>query len=292
MPLPLEFDHLVRNDEPLGNYTWLGIGGPARYFAEPTDRDEFCALIRAASENQIPVRILAEGSNILVRESGFDGLVIHTSSASLSSISVEENRLTAGCGAKLSHVITRAIGEGLGGLERLAGIPGTIGGAVMGNASAGGTEIGSYVASVACVNPDGAIEHKDRKQLQFGHRKSDLVGCYLLEVQFELEPADTLELTKRLQKTWIVRRASRPTDNTRIALPLVDPDGADAASLIEQVGLKGSRRGGASLDPQHPAYLIAHSGCTSDDCMELLELVRDQVSKQLAIDLQLNLVIW
>lgn len=292
MDLSSEFDHLVRNDEPLGLYTWLGIGGPARYFAEPTEQEEFCGLIRAANSSGIPVRILGEGSNLLVREAGFDGLVIHTSSASLAGISVKGNRLIAGSGAKLSHVITRAIGEGLGGLERLAGVPGTIGGAVLGNASAGGTEIGSVVASVTCVNMDGSSGVKDRKEIQFGHRKSDLTGCYLLEVQFELESADTLELTKRLQKTWIVRRASRPTEQTRIALPLVDPDGADAASLIEQVGLKGSRRGAASLDPHYPAYLIAHPGCTSDDCLELLELVRAQVSKQLAVDLQLNLVIW
>jgi UDP-N-acetylmuramate dehydrogenase len=185
-----------------------------------------------------------------------------------------------------------AIGEGLGGLERLAGVPGTIGGAVVGNVSAGGAEISSVVDTVVCINPDGGLETKKRQEIEFGHRKSDLGGNVVLEVQFELEPSDTVELTKRLQKIWIVRRASRPTEHARIALPFVDPDGADAASLIEQVGLKGARRGGASLDSQHPAYMIAHPGCTSDDCLELLELVRDQVSKQLAIDLQLNLVIW
>jgi UDP-N-acetylmuramate dehydrogenase len=292
MPLPASLDHLVRNDEPLGPYTWLGIGGPARYFAEPTDRDELCTLIRAAEEAQIPIKMLGEGSNVLVREAGFDGLVIHTAAASLGTLDVQGNRLIAGGGAKLSHAITRAVAEGLGGLERLAGIPGTIGGAVVGNASAGGAEIGSVVASVQCVNADGTTQIRDRTEVQFSHRKSDLAGCFVLQVTFELEPADTVELTKWLQKTWIVRRASRPSEHSRIALPLVDPDGADAANLIEQVGLKGSRRGGASLDSQHPAYMIAHPGATSDDCLELLELVRDQVSKQLAVDLQLNLVIW
>lgn len=292
MSLPQSLDHLIRHDEPLGPYSWLGIGGPARYFAEPTNLDELRELIVAAHQNQIPVRMLGEGANILVRESGFDGLVIHTGAAALSTLDVQGTRLIAGAGARLSHAITRAIGEGLGGLERLAGIPGSIGGAVVGNISAGGAEIGSVVSAIVCLDPDGSLQTLQRNQIQFGHRKSDLTGRYLVEVQFELEHADASELTKRLQKTWIVRRADRPSDHSRISLPFVDPDGADAANLIEQVGLKGSRRGNASLDSVHPAYMIAHPGATSDDCLELLELVRDQVSKQLAVDLQLNLVIW
>lgn len=292
MPLPADLDHLIRNDEPLAPYTWLGIGGPARYFAEPTDRDELCRLVKAAAESGIPIRMLGEGSNILVREAGFDGLVINTAAASLSSLDVQGNRLIAGSGAKLSHAITRAIGAGLGGLERLAGIPGSVGGAVVGNASAGGGEIGSVVAAVECVNHDGTIETLERDQIQFGHRKSDLGGRILLAAHFELEPSDAAELTRRLQKLWIVRRAARPADQLHISLPFVDPDGADAANLIEQVGLKGTRRGNVSLDSHHAAYLVAHSGATSDEVLELIESVREQVSRQLAVDLQLNLKIW
>lgn len=292
MPLPADLDHLIRNDEPLAPYTWLGIGGPARYFAEPTDRDELCRLVKAAAAAEIPVRMLGEGSNLLVREAGFDGLVINTAAASLATLEVQGNRLIAGSGAKLSHAITRAVGAGLGGLERLAGIPGTVGGAVVGNASAGGGEIGAVVAAVECVRPDGIIETLERNQIQFAHRKSDLGGRILLAAHFELESADAVELTRRLQKLWIVQRAARPVDHHRISLPLVDPDGADAASLIEQVGLKGTRRGNVSLDSQHPAFLIAHNGATSDEVLELIESVREQVSRQLAVDLQLNLKIW
>ena len=292
MTFPSHLEHLIRHDEPLAPHTWLGIGGPARYFAEPTERDELCELVRAANEASIPVRMLGDGSNVLVREAGFDGLVIHTPAASLSALQVDGNRLIAGAGARLSHAITRAIGTGLGGLERWAGVPGTVGGAVVGNVSAGGTEIGATVAAVDCVEANGEIQRRDRADIQFGHRKSDLAGCILLEVQFELEPTDAAELTKRLQKTWIMRRAVRPVEAQRIAVPFVDPNGADAANLIEQVGLKGTRRGNVSLDSSNPAYLVAHPGATSDDCMELLESVRQQVSNQLAVDLQLNLVIW
>ncbi len=292
MSFPSHLEHILRFDEPLAPYTWLGIGGPARYFAEPTSGSELCELIRATSAAGIPVKILGEGSNLLVREAGFDGLVIHLATAAFSQLEVHGEQLVCGAGAKLSHAITHAIGAGLGGLERLAGIPGTVGGAVTGNASAGGTEIGASISSVQCINPAGEIEERTKSQIQFGHRKSDLTGCILLKVTFALDQADPLELTKRLQKTWIVHRASRPVDHQRIAVPFVDPDGDDAANLIEQVGLKGTRRGNVSLDSQHPAFMIAHSGATSDDCLSLIESVRQQVSKQLAIDLQLNLVIW
>lgn len=292
MAFPSELDHLIRHDEPLAPYTWLGIGGPARYFAEPTNVEELRSLVVHAASANIPIRILGDGANILVRESGFDGLVISTAASSLASLEIRGNRLIAGSGAKLSHAITRAIGAGLGGLERLAGIPGTVGGAVVGNVSAGGAEIGSAVGAVEVLDGNGKTTILDRSQIQFGHRKSDLEGKILVAVHFDLEPADTSSLTKRLQKIWIMNRASRPVDQPCIATPFVDPDGADAASLIDQVGLKGTRRGNVSLDPQNPAYLIAHSGATSDDVVELLKTVREQVSKQTAIDLQLNLVIW
>jgi UDP-N-acetylmuramate dehydrogenase len=292
MPFDSDLAHLIRHDEPLAPHTWLGIGGPARYFAEPVDREELCRLIRAADQAEVPVRLLGDGSNVLVRESGFDGLVIHTQAASLAELRIEQQRLIAGSGAKLSHAITRAVGAGLAGLERLAGVPGTVGGAVIGNVSSGGADIGSSVAAVRCVEPDGSCRLLERNEIDFGFRKSDLTGKVLLEVQFELEPTDPAELTKRLQKNWIIRRASRPVEPQRMVLPFVDPHGADAANLIEQVGLKGTRRGQVSLDSQFPAYMVAHPGATSDDCLELIASVREQVSKQLAIDLQLNLVIW
>lgn len=292
MTFPTELEHLIRFDEPLGPYTWLGIGGPARYFAEPTNVSELSQLVAAAHKNQIPVRLLGEGSNLLVRESGFDGLVISTSAAELASLEISGNVLRAGSGARLSHAITRAVGAGLGGLERLAAVPGSVGGAVVGNASAGGTEIGSHVASVEILKEDGQPATLPRASIQFAHRKSSLEGKIITAVQFELEPADTIGLTKRLQKTWIVQRAARPAEHSRVAIPFIDPDGEDAASLIEQVGLKGIRRGNVSLDHRNSAFLIAHSGATSDEVLSLLESVREQVSKQLAIDLQLNLAIW
>ena len=114
----------------------------------------------------------------------------------------------------------------------------------------------------------------------------------MLSVTFELEARDVLALTKRMQKLWIGRNASRPSEEPRIASPFVDPDGMPANELIQTVGLAGVREGDVSLDANHPQFLIAHSGATSDQCLRLIERVREQVLLQTGIDLQLNLQIW
>jgi UDP-N-acetylmuramate dehydrogenase len=114
----------------------------------------------------------------------------------------------------------------------------------------------------------------------------------VLTASFELEPQDPAVLTKRLQKLWIVRRSERPVDEPRIVMPFVEPDGASTAELIQQAGLAGMRSGAVSVDTSHPSFLIADSGATSDDVVQLLERVREQVHRQSGVDLQLNLQIW
>ncbi len=277
---------------PLGPLVWLGIGGPARYFAEPVEEADIQRLVQAASSENLPVRILGGGSNILVREAGVDGLVISLTGATTSQMSIDGSKMTVGAGAKLSHAVIKAVGAGLAGLEHLVGIPGTVGGAVMGNASSDGRDIGSAVHSVTVLEKGGQIRTLNQQEAGFSHRKTSLVGLTILGVTFELEPRDVVALTKRMQKLWIGRNASRPNDEPRIAMPFVDPDEMSARDLLQRVGLAGLREGAASLDAQSPQFLIAHSGATSDQCLRLIERVREQVLLQTGIDLQLNLQIW
>ncbi|MEC7680867.1 MAG: UDP-N-acetylmuramate dehydrogenase [Planctomycetota bacterium] len=292
MNFPDDLLHLVRTDEPLGPLVWLGIGGPARYFAEPVEPDDVQKLIRAANESDLPVRILGGGSNLLVRESGFDGLVISMSGPATSGIEITGNKMTVGAGAKLSHAVIKAVGAGLGGVEHLVGIPGTVGGAVVGNASSDGRDIGSVVESVTVLERSGELRTLTQEQAGFSHRKSSLVGLAILSVTFDLEPADVTALTKRMQKLWIGRNASRPSEEPRIAMPFVEPDEMSVSDLLHQVGLAGVREGEVSIDTQHPQFLIARSGATSEQCMKLIERVREQVLLQTGIDLQLDLQIW
>jgi len=292
MSFPEELDHLVRTDEPLAPLVWLGIGGPARYFAEPVDEQELSKIYKAAEAAKLAIRILGGGSNILVREAGFDGLVISLAAAATSELGIDGNRLTAGAGAKLSHAVIKSVGAGLGGLEHLVGIPGTVGGAVIGNASNGGRDIGSVVESITVIESDGSTRVISQEEAGFSHRKTTLVGMGVLKTTFLLEPRDVSALTKRMQKLWIGRNSSRPSEQRRIAMPFVDPDGMPAKDLVQSCGLAGVREGDVSLDSAHPHYLIAHNGATSDQCLRLIERVREQVLLQTGVDLQLNLQIW
>ncbi|MGB7347294.1 MAG: FAD-binding protein [Pirellulaceae bacterium] len=287
-----DLQHLIRADEPLGPHVWLGIGGPARYFAEPVDQDELVRIIKAAHEAKIATRILGGGSNVLVREAGFDGVVVSLAAAPTSQLAIEGNKMTAGAGAKLSHAVIKAVGAGLGGLEHLVGIPGTVGAAVVGNVSSDGRDIGPVVHSVVVLDKDGSTRTIPQAEVGFSHRKSSLGGLTVLEVVFELEPRDAQALTKRLQKLWITRNASRPSEERRIAMPFIDPDGMPAKDLIQNVGLAGVREGNVSLDSNVPHFLIAHEGATSEQCVRLIQRVREQVLMQSGIDLQLNLQIW
>jgi len=292
MSFPDELMHLIRTDEPLGPLVWLGIGGPARYFAEPVEQEDVQKLIQAANEAELPVRILGGGSNLLVRESGFDGLVISMAGSATSGLEIDGTRMTVGAGAKLSHAVIKSVGAGLGGIEHLVGIPGTVGGAVMGNASSDGRDIGSAVESVTVLERSGEQRVLTQQEAGFSHRKSSLVGLAILSVTFQLESRDVTALTKRMQKLWIGRNASRPNDEPRMAMPFVEPDQMSVNDLLQQVGMAGVCEGEVSLDTQNPQFLVARSGATSEQCMKLIGRVREQVLLQTGIDLQLNLQIW
>ncbi len=291
MQIPESLAHLIQFDHPLAPHLWLGIGGPARYFAEPTSRPELVALVRWAAEQQIPVRVLGGGSNLIARESGVDALVLSLAAGPLCALSVDQSALTAGGGAKLSHVVTHAVGASLAGLEHLLGIPGTIGGALVSNAAAGGRDIGSVTEAVELLTLDGEIKTVGVDEVQFSHRRSSLGGSVILSATFRLQPAELESLTKRMQKLWIVRNAVQ-VPSKRIAMPFVDPDGVTAERLIADIGLAGTREGAVSLSAEHPGVLVAGEGATSQDCLKLIERVREQVLLQTGIDLQSNLQIW
>ncbi len=289
---PEELQHLVGENQPLNEFLWLGIGGPARFLAEPVKIEQISQLVCAARKHDLAVRILGHGSNVLVREAGFDGLVISLSGPATSGLSIDGNRLRAGAGAKMTHAAIKAVGEGLGGLEHLVGIPGSVGGAVVGNASAEGRDIGSVVRSIEVLDENGVANTISRDEAGFAHRKSTLDGMVVLSIEFELEPKDITALTKRMQKLWIHRGQRRPVDTSRIVMPFIDPDSMSTRELIVSTGLSGLREGDVSLDLSAPQYLVAHENATSEQCLRLIDRVREQVLLQTGIDLRLNLQIW
>ncbi|MHC2070981.1 UDP-N-acetylmuramate dehydrogenase [Bremerella sp. T1] len=292
MELTAGFEHFVRTDESLAQYTSLNLGGSAEYFAEPTTVDELAAIVKRCREHDIPMRVLGGGSNLLVHDEGVPGLVILLNHPTFSGIEVDGNRMTAGGGAKLSHAVSTAVGNGLAGLEALAGIPGTIGGALHGNAGANGVDIGQRVVEAKVMTRSGEVLTRSAQDLQFTYRQSSLDELVILSAVFELESADSQDLTRRMQKFWIVQKASQPGGSDSVGYLFFDPPGMSASTLIEQSGLKGTKVGGAEICEEHANFVIANEDATANDVIRLAELVQSRVKEVTGMDLKCQLTTW
>ena len=285
-------EKIVRRDEPLAMYTWFQLGGPAEYFTEPEDPDQLIALVKRCAQEDVPVHLLGHGSNLLVRDEGVPGLVIQLSAAAFGEIQVEGTTITAGGGTRLGRVVTTAVHGGLAGLEVLVAIPGTLGGALHGNAGTHGGDIGQWTSEATVVTHSGELLRRRREEMVFGHRQSSLDELVILEGKLELEEDDPHELAKRMQKQWIVRKASQPMGHQCAGCVFKNPRGSSAGELIEAAGLKGTRIGGAVVSDRHANFIIAEPECTADDVLRLIDLVRDQVEDRVGVELQLELEIW
>lgn len=285
-------EHIVRESEPLAPLTWLRIGGAAEFFAEPTNENELQQLIQRCAEHGLGVRILGAGSQILVRDEGVKGLVAHLAAPEFCQISVDDVCISAGPGAKLGHVVSTAVREGLGGLESLVGIPGTFAGALKGNADSNGVSIGQSTYQVRVMNRDGSIETWDRQQLRFSYRQSNLDVPIVLEGSVQLERRNDTELTRQMQMHWIMKRSNQPSGELGHARMFLDVQGVSAADLIEQAGLRGMQVGAASISEVNGNYVVANPGATSQDVLDLMTRVEDQVQNDLGVALTRELQIW
>jgi UDP-N-acetylmuramate dehydrogenase len=292
MPIPAGFEHIVRENEPLARYTWFRLGGAAQYFAEPTNIDELGALVRRCHESGTPVRLLGGGSNLLVRDEGVPGVVISLSAAEFGGIQVSGRKLIVGGGAKLGHVISTAVREGLAGLEMLVGIPGTIGGALHTNAGTHAEDIGQCAASAKVMTRKGEIVTRQRNELRFGYRASSLDELAILEATLELEPGDSRYLTKQMQQAWILKRAEQPLSDQQTGQIFKNAGGVSAASLIEDAKLGDAKVGDAAISERNASFIVAGPQATSRDVLELIEYVRKRVAERTGSELELALEVW
>ncbi len=288
-----EFLHFVRRDVPLAMHTRLQIGGPAEFFAEPTSLEELIALLKQSKAESIPVRVLGGGSNILPAEDGVSGVILSLAAPVFCEIHVEGNKVTAGAGAKLGQVITQAVTQGLSGIEGLIGIPGTMGGALCGNVSTRSGDLGERVESVTVMDFDGNVSTLSRNEITFGFRTSSLDDAVILSVTLKLEKEDATELSKRMQKFWILRKNLQPTGEWAAACAFKNPhSGVLARDLVDQAGLKGTRIGGAQVSERCADFIVVTPEATVDDIHRLMELVKAQVVRQTEIELESVIESW
>ena len=285
-------EHIVREQEPLAQYGWLWTEGVAKYFAEPTTQDELATLVGQCREQGVAVKLLGGGSNVLVASDEVDAMVIHLSAAAFSEIAAEGNLITAKGGAKLVQLLSTAAREGLSGLESLAGIPGTVAGALKTNAGTHNDDIGQWTKSVKVLTREGEVAVRQGDELRFAYRESSLNELVILEGTFELRPMDAVEVTKRTQTQWILAKGQQPRGAAGTICMFRDHGGVTAESLIEAAGLKGTAIGSASLNDSCPNFLELHQGGSTENAIALLNHVQAEVAAHAGIELMRQVEVW
>lgn len=286
------FADIVRSDVSLAPETWLQVGGPAQYVVEPRSIDELHAVVLWARDEDVPIRILGGGSNLLVRDTGVPGVVVRLTHGSFREVDVEGVQMTAGAGALLSHAVSTSVAAGLAGLEMLVGIPGTVGGAVRGNAGSKAGEIGAVISAVDVMTASGERFTRVGDELSFAYRSSSVNELVILNATFSLREEPIDEIAKRMRSQWVQRKATQPYGFQSAGCIFKNPRGLSAGDLIDKAGLKGTRVGNAEVSDRHANFIVTEDGATSDDVIKLIELIRSRVHEAHGIDLEVEVVQW
>jgi UDP-N-acetylenolpyruvoylglucosamine reductase len=282
---------VLRADEPLGRRTTLRVGGPADLYVEPANEADLAAVLAFCARAERPVFVLGRGSNLLVRDGGFRGVVLCLCQPQFSRIEVTGDRLVCGAGARLKEVAHAARRHGLGGLEFFEGIPGSVGGALRMNAGAMGGATGDVVESVRFMDLRGQGFERSAREIPFAYRGCELFQDHVvLEARFRGTPAAPEIIEQRLaafsQKRW----ASQPAAPSAGCI-FKNPSTIAAGRLVDELGLKGRRVGGAMVSLEHGNFIITDGQATARDVLTLIEQVRAHVLAERGIALQVEVEI-
>ena len=280
-------------EAPLAPATTWRLGGPAELLAHAADREDvFCALAWAASRH-VPWRLLGNGSNLLIREAGVRGLVLRVRRA-LDGFRRDGETIEAGGGASLPALAHFAAGAGLAGLEFAAGIPGTVGGAIVMNAGWHAHEIGNVVEQVEFLDAAGDRRILTRDECDFGYRHSALRAepGVVLSARLRLRPDDPEVLRARLEDYAATRRANQPIDQPSCGSVYLKPEGDFAGRLIEQAGLKGLRVGGIEVSVKHANFFVNLGTGTAADAIRLMETIEREVEARFGVRLRREVEVW
>lgn len=275
--------------EPMSLHTSWKIGGPAEVFAEPRGIDDLVLLIKYARRYSLPLTVIGAGTNILVGDGGIGGVVVKVGGG-LADLKLEGSLVTAGGGVRLSRLASAARDAGLGKFEFLAGIPGTVGGAVVMNAGANGSSVGDLVAGVTCVDSEGDIIHLERGRLDWGYRSSGLQGTDLIVVEavFEGIPRERELIARDMEKYLNSRKSSQPLEYPNSGSVFKNPPGSFAGKLIQEAGCRGMRIGGAQVSEKHANFIVNLGGAKSGEVLELISAVRDRVLEKYGVSLEME----
>lgn len=275
----------VRVSEPLARHTTWKVGGAADLFLVPRDEENLASALRILDAEGCPCVILGGGSNVLIADEGIRGAVIQT--GGMKKLEFQANgAVIAGSGFNLSTLVRETTDRGLAGLESLAGIPGTVGGAVVMNAGAGGQQFSDVVRAVTLVSAKG-VETLTEGDLDFGYRRSNLSGTGVVsQVRMQFATADPEVLRLRVRQMIDHRRGTHNVGGPNAGSVFKNPQGLSAWQLIDGAGLRGRVLGGAQISEKHSNFIINRGGATAADILGLIRLAQDEVQRQTGIRLE------
>ncbi len=285
-------EEIVTENVPLAPHTWYKIGGPAKWHVQPRNPEELRLANARCIENGIPIYVLGLGANLLVSDDGVDGAVFRLDAEYWRRVKYDKTAAEVGAGADIQKFVLRTVRQGLAGVECLAGIPGTIGGAVRMNAGGKFGDIGAVITRVQVMDNEGTIFDRTKDDLVFDYRSTNIVAPFILGATLELEEDDPERITQRTKEIWMYKRNSQPLNTKNCGCIFKNPRGLSAGALIDQAGLKGMRVGGAEISTKHANFIVAYPGCKADDVLKLLKIVREKVHDKHQIVLESEVKMW
>jgi len=276
----------VRLYEPLSKHTTLRVGGPAQFWVEPRTEKTFSDLIRFCRDENLPLFAMGRGSNLLVRDGGIRGVVVHPCGGDFDKIEVNVSEITAGAGAKLREVAYAARAANLGGLEWMEGIPGVVGGALRMNAGAMGAQTFESVTRIRYLDAEGNPHVKNRDELEVFYRRFPLLeNNFAISATFRAQPAERAEIDSRLRESQDKRRSTQPVAKSAGCI-FKNPNSIPAGKLVDELGLKNSRVGNARVSEVHGNFIVNDGGATAADMLQLIGKIQNAARAKRGIELE------
>jgi UDP-N-acetylenolpyruvoylglucosamine reductase len=277
---------VVRTNEPLAKRTTLRVGGPADLYVEPASEQDLAAVLRFAAEKSLPFFMLGRGSNLLIKDSGFPGIVICLSHASFSRIEIDGEWLRCGAGARLKAVAVEAKRHELAGFEFLEGIPGSVGGGLRMNAGAMGGALFDLVESVRVMDFQGQVQTRTSREVNVEYRCCDTLKSHVaLSAQLRGRPGVREEIQRRMMEFSQKRWDSQPAAPSAGCI-FKNPPSIAAGKLVDELGLKGTRIGGAFISAEHGNFIVNDGTATAGEVLELIEMIRQRARERRGIELE------
>ena len=289
---PEIISEIFRYDVSLQKYTSFRTGGSAEIFVEPLGVLELKRVLQFCKDEQKKVFIFGKGTNLLVGDNGVDGVVIHLGGINFKNVERDGRYVVSGAGVNLPKLIRTVALSGFGGLEALAGIPGTVGGAVMMNAGGKYGDISDTIRSLTAMAFDGTIIKYTREDVGFEYRGCNLSEQIVIEVEFELNESKIEVVLEKMDEIYNEKQESQPLGTFNAGSIFKNTSQYKAAELIDKANLKGLKVGGAVVSEKHANFIVNTGSATSTDILELIKIIKEAIKKKYDVSLEEEIHIW